>query len=75
MEKSLASSFCEFLQNPSITVRVADSEEVDQLHKEVDQLRQSLHRAESRLSLYAVRCLAYEDYLKSKGIRPTDICR
>lgn len=74
-ESSLSKLLADFLRSPTVNIRLSDSEEVQALQKQVEQLQQALHRSELSVTLYASRCLAYEDYLKSMGVRPSEICK
>lgn len=64
------SSLTDWLKNPSIEIRLTDSEEVEELRAELEAARAEMRRAQALYGQEVNRCLRYEEYLKSIGINP-----
>ena len=64
------SCLTEWLKNPSIEIRLTDSEEVEELRAELEEARAEMRRAQALYGQEVNRCLRYEEYLKSIGINP-----
>lgn len=64
------SCLTEWLKNPSIEIRLTDSEEVEELRAELEDARAEMRRAQALYGQEVNRCLRYEEYLKSIGVNP-----
>lgn len=64
------SSLTNWLKNPSIEIRLTDSEEVEELRAELEDARAEMRRAQALYGQEVNRCLRYEEYLKSIGVNP-----
>lgn len=62
-----------FLANPRIEVSLSDSKEVVQLRQELDAAKQEAARCQALYGREVVRCLKYEDYLRSIGVNPASL--
>lgn len=62
-----------FLKNPRVEVSVSDSKEVLQLRHDLESAKQEAARCQALYGREVVRCLKYEDYLRSIGINPAII--
>lgn len=63
----------DFLKNPRVEVSVSDSKEVLQLRHDLEVAQQESARCQALYGREVVRCLKYEDYLRSIGINPATI--
>jgi hypothetical protein len=63
----------DFLKNPRVEVSVSDSKEVLQLRQDLVSAKQEDARCQALYGREVVRCLKYEDYLRSIGINPAAI--
>lgn len=64
------SCLTDWLKNPSIEIRLTDSEEVEELRAELEDARAEMRRAQALYGQEVNRCLRYEEYLKSIGVNP-----
>lgn len=62
-----------FLKNPRVEVSVSDSKEVLQLRHDLEAAQQEAARCQALYGREVVRCLKYEDYLRSIGVNPATI--
>lgn len=62
-----------FLSNPHVEVSLSDSKEVMQLRQELEVAKQEAARCQSLYGREVVRCLKYEDYLRSIGVNPASL--
>lgn len=62
------SSLTDWLKNPSIEIRLRDSEEVEELRAELQDALAEMRRAQALYGQEVNRCLRYEEYLKSIGV-------
>ncbi len=67
------SSLTNWLKNPSIEIRLTDSEEVEELRAELEDARAEMRRAQALYGQEVNRCLRYEEYLKSIGVNPNKL--
>lgn len=67
------SCLTDWLKNPSIEVRLTDSEEVKQLRLELQDAQAEMRRAQALYGQEVNRCLRYEEYLKSIGVNPNKV--
>lgn len=63
----------DFLKNPRVEVSVSDSKEVLQLRHDLEAAKQEAARCQALYGREVVRCLKYEDFLRSIGINPATI--
>lgn len=63
----------DFLKNPRVEVSVSDSKEVLQLRHDLEAAKQEAARCQALYGREVVRCLKYEDFLRSIGINPAAI--
>lgn len=64
------SSLIDFLRHPVVEVRLADSDEVVQLRKELEAAKREAFRTRAAYGREVNLCLRYEDYLRSIGVNP-----
>lgn len=62
-----------FLANPRIEVSLSDSKEVLQLRHDLESAKQEAARCQALYGREVVRCLKYEDYLRSIGVNPASL--
>lgn len=62
-----------FLANPHVEVSLSDSKEVLQLRQELVAAKQEAARCQALYGREVVRCLKYEDYLRSIGVNPASL--
>lgn len=62
-----------FLSNPHVEVSLSDSKEVVQLRQELEAAKQEAARCQALYGREVVRCLKYEDYLRSIGVNPASL--
>lgn len=67
------SSLTDWLKNPSIEIRLTDSEEVEELRAELHDALAEMRRAQALYGQEVNRCLRYEEYLKSIGVNPNKL--
>lgn len=67
------SSLTDWLKNPSIEIRLTDSEEVEALRAELQDALAEMRRAQALYGQEVNRCLRYEEYLKSIGVNPNKL--
>lgn len=67
------SSLTDWLKNPSIEIRLRDSEEVEELRVELQEALAEMRRAQALYGQEVNRCLRYEEYLKSIGVNPNKL--
>ena len=68
MAGSIQSALAEWLQHPSIEIRLSDSHEVEELRQQVQRLSDETMQARYLYSQEVSRCLRYEDYFRALGI-------
>lgn len=62
-----------FLANPHFEVSLSDSKEVLQLRHDLEAAKQEASRCQALYGREVVRCLKYEDYLRSIGVNPASL--
>jgi len=62
-----------FLANPHVEVSLSDSKEVLQLRHDLEAAKQEVARCQALYGREVVRCLKYEDYLRSIGVNPASL--
>lgn len=62
-----------FLANPRVEVSLSDSKEVLQLRQDLEVAKQEAARCQALYGREVVRCLKYEDYLRSIGVNPASL--
>lgn len=62
-----------FLANPRVEVSLSDSKEVLQLRHDLEAAKQEAARCQALYGREVVRCLKYEDYLRSIGVNPASL--
>lgn len=62
-----------FLANPHVEISLSDSKEVLQLRHDLEVASQEAARCQALYGREVVRCLKYEDYLRSIGVNPAAI--
>ena len=62
-----------FLLNPHVEVSLSDSKEVLQLRHDLEAAKQEAARCQALYGREVVRCLKYEDYLRSIGVNPASL--
>lgn len=62
-----------FLANPHVEVSLSDSKEVLQLRHDLEAAKQEAARCQALYGREVVRCLKYEDYLRSIGVNPASL--
>lgn len=62
-----------FLANPLVEVSLSDSKEVLQLRHDLEAAKQESARCQALFGREVVRCLKYEDYLRSIGVNPASL--
>ncbi len=62
-----------FLANPHVEISLSDSKEVLQLRHDLEVAEQEVARCQALYGREVVRCLKYEDYLRSIGVNPATI--
>lgn len=72
-ELTLFGLLAEFLRHPVVELKVSDSGEVETLKAELEAARAEAQRASARYAIEVSRVLRYEDYLKSIGVKPSDL--
>lgn len=68
--ETLSSLIESFLWNPVVVIRLADSAEVVQLRKELEEAKREVFQARAAYGREVNLCLRYEDYLRSIGVNP-----
>lgn len=71
--ETISSLIENFLAHPHIDVSLSDSKEVLQLRQELDAAKQEAARCQALYGREVVRCLKYEDYLRSIGVNPASL--
>lgn len=69
----ITSLLTEFLKNPTVEIRLADSKEIAQLRDELEKAKREAYQARSLYGQEVTRCLRYEDYLRSIGVDPVTL--
>ena len=69
----ITSLLTEFLKNPTVEIRLADSKEIAQLRDELEKAKREAYQARSLHGQEVTRCLRYEDYLRSIGVNPATL--
>lgn len=69
----ITSLLTEFLRNPTIEIRLADSKEIVQLRADLEKAKREVAQARSAYGQEVSRCLRYEDYLRSIGVNPATL--
>lgn len=62
-----------FLSNPRVEVSLSDSKEVLQLRHDLEAAQHEAARCQALYGREVVRCLKYEDYLRSIGVNPASL--
>lgn len=68
MEELLLSRLAEFLANPVIEIRVTESDRVEELEKQIEQLRSAYKSIEFRYTSECEENLRMRDIIRSHGI-------
>ena len=69
----ITSSLVDFLRQPVVEVRLADSDEVEQLRKDLESAQREAFQARAAYGREVTLCLRYEDYLRSIGVNPATL--
>lgn len=69
----ITSSLIDFLRHPVVEVRLADSDEVEQLRKDLESAQREAFQARAAYGREVTLCLRYEDYLRSIGVNPATL--
>lgn len=69
----ITSLLTEFLKNPTVEIRLADSKEITQLRDDLEKAKREAYQARSLYGQEVSRCLRYEDYLRSIGVNPATL--
>ena len=69
----ITSLLTEFLKNPAIEIRLADSKEVVQLRNDLEQAQRDAFQARAAYGREVTLCLRYEVYLRSLGVDPATV--
>lgn len=73
-ESALLSLLAEFLRHPVVEVRTAPSDEITRLRATLDAVQDENTRLAFQYNMEVQICLRYEDYLKSIGVDPREVC-
>lgn len=71
--ETISSLIEDFLRNPVVEIRLADSEEVSRLRSELEAAKREAHQARTAYGREVTLCLRYEDYLRSINVNPADL--
>ena len=66
----ITSCLIDFLRHPVVEVRLAHSDEIVQLRKELEAAKREAFRTRTAYGREVNLCLRYEDYLRSIGVNP-----
>lgn len=71
--ETISSLIENFLRNPVVEIRLADSKEITQLRDDLEKARREAVQARSAYGREVTLCLRYEDYLRSIGVNPATL--